>query len=155
MIIMEKIIVAKISMAVHEMEGVIDMYEFNEKMKTGNAIIDREHQELIQAVNKLLEACNGGKGRSSMDETIKFLNNYVQQHFTHEEQLQERSSYPGIAAHRLFHENYKKTLKEITSRISESGSNITELVNLNKHIRVLISHITTEDKKLGAFLNQK
>ena len=108
------------------------MYEFNEKMKTGNAIIDREHQELIQAVNKLLEACNGGKGRSSMDETIKFLNNYVQQHFTHEEQLQERSSYPGIAAHRLFHENYKKTLKEITSRISESGSNITELVNLNK-----------------------
>ena len=27
------------------------MYEFNEKMKTGNAIIDKEHQELIQAVS--------------------------------------------------------------------------------------------------------
>ncbi len=131
------------------------MYEFNEKLKTGNAIIDKEHQELIQAVNKLLEACNERKGRSSMDETIKFLNNYVQQHFSHEELLQEQSGYPGIAAHKLFHENYKKTLEEITSRIADSGSTITELVNLNKHIRVLISHITTEDKKLGAFLNQQ
>ena len=28
------------------------MYEFNEKMKTGNAIIDKEHQELIQADRK-------------------------------------------------------------------------------------------------------
>lgn len=131
------------------------MYEFNEKLKTGNAIIDKEHQELIQAVNKLLEACNERKGRSSMDETIKFLNNYVQQHFSHEELLQEQSGYPGITAHRAFHENYKKTLKEITARISESGSTISELVNLNKHIRVLISHISTEDKKLGTFLNQK
>lgn len=152
---MGKITVVKISTAVQEMEDTTNMYEFNEKLKTGNAIIDKEHQELIQAVNKLLEACNSGKGRSSMDETIKFLNNYVQQHFAHEEQLQERSGYPGIAAHKLFHENYKKTLKEITSRISASGSGITELINLNKHIRVLISHISTEDKKLGAFLNQK
>ena len=53
------------------------MYEFNEKMKTGNAIIDKEHQELIQAVNKLLEACYNRKGRSSMEQTIKFLNDYV------------------------------------------------------------------------------
>ncbi len=131
------------------------MYEFNEKMKTGNAIIDKEHQELIQAVNKLLEACNNRKGRSSMEETIKFLNNYVQQHFSHEEQLQTQYGYPGIVAHRLFHENYKKTLFEITSRIADSGSTISELVNLNKHIRLLITHITTEDKKLGTFLSQK
>ena len=129
-------------------------YEFTKDLETGNATIDKEHRELIQAVNKLLDACSEGKGRASMDETIKFLNNYVNLHFSHEEQLQKQSSYPGLAAHRAFHEKYKQTLKEITSRISASGPTIVELGNLNRHISVLISHISTEDKKLGAFLNQ-
>ena len=79
-------------------------YEFTKDLETGNQMIDREHRELIQAVNKLLAACSEGKGRASMDETIKFLNNYVNQHFSHEEQLQKRTSYPGYAAHRAFHE---------------------------------------------------
>ncbi len=129
-------------------------YEFTKKLETGNAIIDKEHRELIQAVNKLMEACSQGKGRTSMDETIKFLNNYVNQHFSHEEQLQKQSGYPGIAPHKAFHEKYKQTLKEITARISKSGPTIVELGKLNGHISVLISHISTEDKKLGAFLNQ-
>ena len=130
-------------------------YEFTKKLETGNAVIDKEHRELIEAVNKLLDACHRGEGRASMDTTIKFLNNYVNQHFSHEEQLQRESGYPGIASHRTFHDQYKKTLQEITNAISVSGPTIAELTKLNKHVRVLISHITTEDKKLGEFLNQK
>ena len=71
----------------------VSRYEFTKKLETGNAIIDKEHRELFQAVNKLLEACSEGKGRASMDETINFLNNYVNQHFSHEEQLQKQSGY--------------------------------------------------------------
>ncbi|MDE5930923.1 MAG: hemerythrin family protein [Lachnospiraceae bacterium] len=129
-------------------------YELTKNLETGNAMIDKEHRELIQAVNKLLDACSEGKGRASMDETIKFLNNYVNQHFSHEEQLQKQSSYPGFTAHRAFHEKYKQTLKEITSQISASGPTIAELGKLNGHISVLMTHISTEDKKLAAFLNQ-
>lgn len=134
---------------------LVSRYEFTKKLETGNAVIDKEHRELFQAVNKLLDACSAGKGRTSMDETIQFLNNYVDKHFAHEEQLQRQSGYPGITAHRTFHEKYKQTLKEITSRISVSGPTIVELGNLNKHISVLISHISTEDKKLGEFLNKQ
>ncbi|MDE6914887.1 MAG: hemerythrin family protein [Lachnospiraceae bacterium] len=129
-------------------------YEFTKKLETGNAVIDGEHRELIEAVNKLLDACSSGKGRAYMDETIKFLNNYVDKHFTHEEQIQRQSGYPNHTAHRAFHEQYKKTLKEITSQISAAGPTIAELGKLNGHISVLISHITTEDRKLGAFLNK-
>lgn len=129
-------------------------YEFTKKLETGNEVIDREHRELIEAVNKLLAACSEGKGRTSMDETIKFLNNYVERHFAHEEQLQKQSGYSGLTAHKAFHEKYKKTLKEITDGISVSGPTIAALGKLNGHISVLISHISTEDKKLGAFLNQ-
>lgn len=130
-------------------------YEFTSSLETGNAIIDKEHRELIGAVNKLLDACGNGGALDQVDQTVKFLNEYVERHFLHEEQLQQKSGYPGYAAHKLFHDDYKKTLKGITSVISKSGSSIGELMKLNNHIGVLITHIKTEDKRLGAFLKDK
>ena len=62
---------------------------------------------LFRAVNTLLDACGQGQGRAALDPTIKFLLNYVDKHFTHEEQLQAKSNYPGMPAHKQFHESYK------------------------------------------------
>ncbi len=128
-------------------------YTFTKNLETGNAIIDKEHRELIDAVNKLMDACSEGKGRAFMEQTTDFLNHYVDLHFSHEEQLQQKSGYPGIRAHHAFHEKYKQTLREITFAITKSGPTIVELGKLNGHISLLISHIRTEDKKLGGFLN--
>ncbi len=130
-------------------------YEFTPNLETGNAMIDKEHRELIAAVHRLLDACSDGKALGEVNATIRFLNDYVDRHFLHEEQLQQQSGYPSITSHKAFHESYKKTLKEITSGISSSGASIGELMKLNTHISLLITHIKTEDKKLGAFLNSK
>lgn len=128
-------------------------YEFTKELETGNRIIDNEHRELLNAVNALLDACGEGKGRTRMGETVKFLNDYVDRHFAHEEQLQKQSGYPGYEAHHAFHEKYKQTLREITAGMSGEAS-IADLAKLNGHVSLLVSHIRTEDKKLGAFLNK-
>lgn len=86
--------------------------------------------------------------------SIQFLQGYVDKHFSHEEQLQQRCKYPNIAAHKAFHAGYKKTLREITDQIPESGPSVVDLGKLNGHIAILISHIRIEDKKLGAFLGR-
>ena len=78
-------------------------YELTKDLETGNAIIDREHRELFQAVNQLLDSCGKGQGRASMEPAIQFLIGYVNQHFSHEEQLQQESGYPGMPAHKAFH----------------------------------------------------
>lgn len=129
-------------------------YEFTKDLETGNALIDKEHKELIDAVNKLMDACSTGKGLDQVKQTSEFLNDYVDKHFAHEEQLQQKNSYPNITAHKAFHEKYKSTLKELTSGITSDAS-FGELAKLNGHISVLITHIKTEDKRLGAFLNGK
>lgn len=129
-------------------------YELTKDLETGNIIIDKEHRELLKAVNDLMDACSDGKGRDHMIKTIKFLNDYVDSHFAHEERLQQKSGYPGMTAHKAFHEKYKQTLKEITSVISADKPSVGELSKLNVHIGLLITHIRTEDKKLGAFLNK-
>lgn len=129
-------------------------YELTKDLETGNIIIDKEHRELLNAVNDLLEACGEGKGRDHMKKTINFLNNYVDRHFANEEKLQQKSEYPAMAGHKAFHEKYKQTLRDITSEISTEKPTVAELSKLNVHIGLLITHIRTEDKKLGAFLNK-
>ncbi|NCE64519.1 cation-binding protein [Pseudoflavonifractor sp. 524-17] len=129
-------------------------YELTKALETGNAVIDREHGELFQAVNRLMDACGKGQGRTALEPSVKFLLDYVDRHFSHEEQLQQKSGYPGMAAHKAFHAGYTKTLREIVSQIPAAGPTVADVGRLNGHIAVLIGHIRTEDKKLGGFLKQ-
>lgn len=131
------------------------VYELTKELETGNRIIDGEHRELFRAVNRLMEECQKGKGRTALEPTARFLLNYVDQHFAHEEELQRKHNYPTMASHHLFHENYKRKLREIASKVPASGPTVADLSALNSHIGVLISHIRTEDKRLGAFLQGK
>ena len=128
-------------------------YELTKDLETGNVTIDNEHRELLQAVNSLMDACGNGQGRAAIAPTLKFLLEYVEKHFSHEEQLQVKANYPGLTAHRAFHLNYKAQLKEIASQISDTPS-IADMAKLNTHIAALVTHIRTEDKKLGVFLNK-
>lgn len=130
-------------------------YELTKDLETGNALIDKEHRELLKAVNDLLDACGKGEGRSSVQKTGAFLSNYVKTHFTHEEQLQQKNGYPGYTAHKAFHEKYKKDLNDVVSKIPPSGAEMKDLAALNNQIGVLVTHIRFEDKKLGKFLQGK
>ncbi len=129
-------------------------YELTKDLETGNFIIDGEHKELFRAVNALMDACSNGQGRASMEPAIKFLIDYVDKHFSHEEDLQMKAKYPNFPGHKQFHEGYKRRLNEIVGNIPDEGPSMADLSNLNMHIGALVSHIRTEDKKLGAFLKQ-
>lgn len=130
-------------------------YELTKDLETGNAIIDGEHRELFAAVNRLMDACGKGQGRTTLEPTLKFLLDYVAKHFGHEEQLQTQHKYPNISGHKLFHAEYTRQLKQIAAAIPASGPSVTDLNALNQHIAKLVTHIRTEDKKLGTFLNTK
>lgn len=130
-------------------------YELTKELETGNAAIDKEHRELLDAVNRMMDACSAGKGRTALEPTVKFLLDYVDKHFAHEEELQKRSAYPGLAAHAAFHSSYKAKLKALVSAIPAAGPGVADVANINTQIGVLVSHIRTEDKKLGAYLKTK
>ena len=137
-----------------ERKGLHMAYELTKNLETGNAVIDNEHRELFQAVNRLLDACSKGAGLTAVEPAMEFLLQYVDKHFAHEEELQENSKYPNMATHKDFHEKYKIQLKQIAADMKASGSPVSVMVKLNNHIAVLINHIRLDDKKLSTFLNQ-
>ena len=128
------------------------VYEFTKDLETGNAIIDSEHKQLLSVVNKLMDECGKGHGRAALEPTLKFLLDYVDKHFAHEDQLQRQNGYPNKDNHYKFHESYKAKLREIASKIPAEGPSVGDMAAINMQIGVLVSHIRTEDKKLGAFL---
>lgn len=69
-------------------------YVWSKDLETGNAMIDSQHKELIEAINALLAACATGKGRAEVAKTTKFLYDYTSKHFGDEEALQLRYKYP-------------------------------------------------------------
>ena len=129
-------------------------YELTKDLETGNEMIDCEHNELLQAVKNIVDACNTGKEREIVEPAITFLLTYVDMHFEHEEQLQSDNNYPDMAGHKAFHDSYKKQLKEIADQIPLDNPTIEDVVKLNGHIAVLVNHIRVEDKKLGTYLKQ-
>lgn len=139
-----------------ERKEAVDLkYELTKDLMTGNSTIDQEHRELFAAVNNMMDACAKGQGRSTIEPTMKFLLDYVNKHFTHEEELHQKSGFPDLAAHKQFHAGYAKKLRELAAAIPATGPTITDVGNINQHIGVLVSHIRSTDKKLGAFLTQK
>lgn len=130
-------------------------YELTKDLETGNIFIDDEHSRLFKAVNDLLDACNEGRGREAVQKTVFFLTNYVNTHFANEEKLQTKNNYPNYAAHKAFHDKYKQDLAAIVSKIDTQSSTVGDLTALNNQVGILVSHIRTEDKKLGKFLQNK
>ncbi len=128
-------------------------YEVTKDLETGNPIIDKEHRELFAAANAMMDACAHGQGRSNVERTAKFLLDYVDRHFAHEEELHKKSGFPNFEAHKQFHAGYTQKLRTIISSFPASGPTVADVSNINMHIGVLISHIRTVDKKLGAFLH--
>lgn len=129
------------------------MYQWTKDLETGNATIDSEHKELIQAVNTLLEACAKGKGRAEIQDTLRFLKDYVSRHFSHEEKLQLESQYPDYANHKRYHEGFKKTVQEIATEYEQGGATIPLVAKVNQSIAGwLINHIKREDVKVAAHI---
>lgn len=106
-------------------------------------------------INDLMDACAQGKGREKTGETFRYLQDYVNKHFGDEERLQQSSQYPGYAAHRTFHEGYKRKLGDAAAAMLAEGATVKSLGSLNQIVGVLVSHIRTDDKKLAQFLQGK
>ena len=132
------------------------MYTWSKELETGNALIDNQHKQWIQTLNGLLNACAQGKGRDQIRSTLVFLQEYTAKHFHDEEALQRESGYPGFAAHRQYHETFKRTVQDIVSQYDKEGPTVSLVGKINTNLGGwFVNHIKREDVKVAEHLRQK
>ena len=127
-------------------------YEVTKDLETDNTLIDSEHRQLFDMVNKLQDACAQGKGRAQIESSVKFLMDYVKKHFNDEDNLQKKYKYPGYDAHHRFHQSYMAQIDNAGKELLSRNADIASLAEVNRLIGILISHIRTEDKKIAAHI---
>lgn len=131
-------------------------YTFTPDLLTGNSLIDSEHRQLIEAINNLLTACSSGKGRQELTNTMKFLQDYTVKHFNDEEKLQIQYQYPDYANHKRYHEEFKKVVAGICTRLNSEGPTVAMVGEVNSAIAGwLINHIKREDVKVANHIKNK
>jgi len=103
------------------------------QMGTGVDTVDAQHQELIQRINELHDACMAGKAKEELLKLLGFLGEYAQSHFSHEEEVMQSHHCPARgqnkAAHVQFLRDYE-TLVEIVKRDGPSTTAVLQIKDL-------------------------
>lgn len=128
-------------------------FAWTEDLRTNNALIDQQHQQLIQAINDLMNACAVGKGRAELEKTTRFLIDYTAKHFGDEEKLQLQYHYPDYANHKRYHDSFKQTVQQLAQELTKDGPTVALVGKLNTSVGGwLLNHIKREDVKVAAHI---
>jgi len=114
--------------------------EWRDGFKVDIPQVDHEHRHLFHLVKSL--------DIGSIEKTIDELLDYVVIHFTHEQDLMERSGYPAFEEHLRLHEHFGATVAEFMGDDDQwSEERVQKLRRfLNKW---LVGHILTHDLRFG------
>ena len=128
--------------------------EYNECLVTGNDMLDAQHRELIDRMNKLVESCDENNSKSVAMKTLDFLSDYMNFHFSAEEELQKKLSYPEYAAHKTEHTIFKQTIRELEQLLEEEdglSGDFTSKVQ-EQVVEWFYSHVKRFDKPFAEYV---
>ena len=131
--------------------------EFDETLVTGNEMIDGQHKELIDKINKLLDSCEVGNAKLTAIKTLDYLADYTDFHFGEEEKLQESISYPGIEQHKKEHEKLRRVVEELHEMLEEQeGPTEAFVAQVQENvINWLYNHIKGFDRSVAEYKNMR
>ncbi len=131
--------------------------EFDETLVTGNEMIDGQHKELIDRINKLLDSCEVGNDKLAAIKMLDYLADYTDFHFGEEEKLQESIEYPGIEQHKKEHEKLRRVVEELHEMLEEQeGPTDAFVAQVNENvIDWLYNHIKGFDRSVAEYKNMR
>lgn len=116
--------------------------------------IDNQHQKLVRLINLLHDAMKEGKGKQVVGKILNDLVDYTVFHFTYEEKLFDRYSYPGGQAHKFEHNDLVQKVKKYVDNF-QSEKPVLPMEVMNFLQNWLLNHINGTDKKYSSFLISK
>lgn len=132
------------------------LMQWEKSLELGVDQMDKEHRDLVAHANTLFQAIKEKKSDSVLLDHLKFLAKYTLEHFQHEEAFQKKIGYPDFNAHKAIHEEFKKTVLELTKKAESHGLDVKMRIDINTlTINWLKNHIGVEDRKVANFYKQK
>lgn len=128
--------------------------QFTDALRTGDPVVDRQHQELFRLVNELHDGLLAGRKQELLGPTLARLGRYTVDHFATEEKLMAATGYPGYLAHKAKHDALAKKATEIIQGYN-SGKLVLTLTLSQFLADWVRGHILAEDLAMVAFLHSR
>lgn len=119
---------------------------------TGITNIDRQHRSLLNQINGLFDAIKS-QDPSGLPDMLMFLAGYVDAHFRDEEIAMEATGFPGLAAHRVIHDDMRRQVAELISKFEGDRSVLTADV-IEFLMDWLVNHIDGQDRAMADYLRR-
>jgi hemerythrin len=133
-------------------DGMTDAYAWTPDLVTGNDAVDDQHRQLINALNRLVDASRFGKGHAEVKKTLNFLVKYTAKHFADEEALQREHEYPEYENHKRIHTEFTNVVMNMTHAYRRLPSDAL-IANIITAIgQWVTNHIKSEDKVMAEYV---
>ena len=128
-------------------------YLWDSSLESGYEKVDKQHRQLVAALNNLTEASESGKGDRVVMETLDFLTGYAIKHFADEEQLQIDYDYPDYLNHKRIHDDFKIKVGEFVGRVKKEGPTEEIIGTVGSAIGSwLLNHIRGDDFRMASYV---
>ena len=123
-----------------------------EKMGTGVAEIDAQHQEWIYCFNEFGNAITQGRGKKAVEQTFQFFILYTEIHFKTEEVCMHERRCPAALENRAAHQRLRSMLSRYQKGTVLNGFSMTDVAVLRQTMAEwLVNHIMTIDTQLRGY----
>ena len=129
---------------------------WEESYELGIELIDNQHKQLVDLINKLYQACLAGNATvaSSFKDAMGHMVEYVRFHFGAEQDLMNRANYPNFGEHKKQHEVLIKDILEAAKAYSEGKKFVP-----HTFVRTLrdwvLGHIAVSDKAYSKYIAEQ
>ena len=129
--------------------------EWRDQMSLDYLPLDEEHKAFLDVVNRSVPAARSGDFET-MDMVFDACYDYVRNHFSHEEDIMERVSFPDMEAHMQAHRTFIQNISEFRKKY-EAAKNDTEKKKMAIKASDFLSlwflgHVLSRDKLLKPYL---
>lgn len=130
--------------------------EWDDSFSVGINLIDGQHKMLIERTNAISEAVENQRGLEKILQTLNFMIEYTDFHFSAEEKVMTENGYPKLDEHHKLHEDFKARLNLMVQDFEDEGATAGLSEEITSYLtNWLVKHIKGIDTELGKILRDK
>jgi hemerythrin len=124
---------------------------WKQTFETGVPKIDRQHQQLFEMLNELLEHEKNAFDERQIFQLLNALVKYAEEHFTTEEKYLRFYKYPKLEEHQRQHLGFLQEITRLTQKLEEHQANLLPVV-LEFLKQWYLTHIGESDHAYAEYL---
>lgn len=99
--------------------------KWDPSLELGVGLVDGQHRRLVELLNELSRAVEGGFAEDRTAGVLDQLIEYAIYHFNDEEALMRRVDHPEIARHQGEHQIFRDKLEDLTFRLDMEDADVS------------------------------